>query len=69
MKVMNKTKRFLILFLIIFGTIFIVSSIQWFIRESRRTYISTELKNNDYTEVDVSNMTDEEIEALMGGGE
>jgi len=69
MKVLKSLGRKLLIVLIIILAICIISSIQWLIRDMKTVDNRTNISPDKTIGIDTSGMTEEEINALMQGGE
>lgn len=69
MKVLKSLGRKVLYLLLIILVIFIISGIQWLIRDSKTADNRTVISMNKPIGVDTTNMTEDEINALMQGGE
>lgn len=69
MKVLKSLGRKILYLLLIILVICIISGIQWLIRDLKTTDNRTVISMNKPVGVDTTNMTEDEINALMHGGE
>ena len=69
MKVLRKIKQVVIASLIILTAVLLISGVQWIIRENNSVTFTVEIGDDKPVGIDTSGMTEDEINALMQGGD